>query len=223
MTVVRFATGLRKAGTTVEEFQHHWRTTHAEAVLRMDGLTGYVQNHLVLRADGTPWLPWPSTDAAAEIEWESVDVMDTAFASPAADDVRADSALFLEHGRGGLTVHTRRVLAGASHDPDSGVKLVTSLRRFPGCSQDLLEETLAGEYAAAAAVPGVLRHEQLVPVRGLAVNESGFCDAVDLLWFATPEEASAFAVSEAAGRAAQALTGRAYGAERMVARPVRVR
>jgi uncharacterized protein (TIGR02118 family) len=223
VTVVRFATGLRKAGTTVEEFQRHWRTTHAEAVLRMDGLTAYVQNHLILREDGTPWLPWPTTDAAAEIEWESVEVMEAAFASPVADDVRADSALFLEHGRGGLTVHTRRVLTGASHDRDSGVKLVTALRRFPGCGQDQLEETLAGPYAEAAAVPGALRHEQLVPVRGLAANEAGFCDAVDLLWFATAEEAAAFAVSEAAGRAAQALTGRAYGTERMVATPVRVR
>ena len=53
MTVVRFASGLRRAGLSVPEFQLHWRTTHAEVVLELDGLTGYVQNHLVLRDDST--------------------------------------------------------------------------------------------------------------------------------------------------------------------------
>lgn len=221
--IVRFATGLRKAGTTVTGFQRHWRTTHAEAVLELEGLDTYVQNHLLLRKDGTPWLPWPATDACAEIEFASLEAMDAAFASPAADDVRADSALFLEPGRGALTVCTRRVLAGEGWDRDEGVKLVTALRRLPGCSRDAFEDVLGGSYARAVAAGGVRRHEQLLPLRDAAANADAFCDAVDLLWFRTAEEAAAFAVSDAAGRVALELTGRAFGAERLVARPVRIR
>lgn len=220
--IVRFASGLRKAGTTVAEFQQHWRTTHADAVLALDGLARYVQNHLVLRDDGTPWLPWPASDACAEIEFESVEAMDAAFASPAADAVRADSALFIEPGRGGLTVCERRVVADG-RPADEGVKLLTAFRRFPACEQDRLEDVLAGPYAAAVAEAAPLRHEQLLPIRDAAVNAGATCDAVDLLWFATAEEAAAFAVSRIAGRATCELTGHVYGAERLVARPVRVR
>ena len=221
--IVRFATGLRRAGTTVSEFQKHWRTTHADAVLALEGLTGYVQNHLLLREDGTPWLPWPATDACAEIEFSSVEAMAAAFASPAADDVRADSELFIEPGRGGLTVCTRRTLAGEGVDRDAGVKLVTALRRFPSCGQDDLEDVLGAAYASAVATGRPIRHEQLLPLRDPGVNAGAFCDAVDLLWFATADEAAAFAVSDAAAAAAVELTGRAFGAERLVARPLRIR
>lgn len=221
MTVVRFASGLRRAGLTIPAFQHHWRTTHAEAVLELEGLTGYVQNHLVLHDDGAPWLPWPLTDAAAEIEFSSVEVMDAAFASPAADRVRADGALFIEPGRGGLSLHTRRVLVDG-HDRDEGVKLVTALRRLPGVEPATLDAVLAGPYADAVAAGRPLRHEQLTPIDH-PVNATAFCDAVDLLWFATPEAAVAFALSEPASRAADALSGRAFGCERIVARPVRIR
>jgi uncharacterized protein (TIGR02118 family) len=217
--IVRFATGLRKPGTTVEQFQEHWRTLHAEAVLALDGLAAYTQNHLVLRADGTPWLPWPATDACAEISFPSVEAMDAAFASPDAVAVRADSALFIEPGRGGLTVGARRVIADGC-DPDGGVKLVSVFRRAAGFDPGMFVDVLAGEYAQAVATGGPLRHEQLIPLD--PSDPVNIYDAVDLLWFADPDSAARFAVSPAAGRAAAALTGRVLGAERLIARPVRI-
>jgi len=221
--IVRFASGLRKAGLTVGQFQEHWRTLHADAVLALDGLEAYVQNHLILRADGTPWLPWPTTDACAEIEFRSIEEMDAAFSSPAADAVRADSAHMIEPGRGGLTICERRLLAGDGWSPDEGVKLVTALRRFPACDPDAFAATLGGAYAEEVATAAPLRHEQLVPIRDEAANAGAFCELVDLLWFPDAETAAAFAVSETMGRAAAVLTGVAFGVERLVARPVRVR
>lgn len=220
--IVRFATGLRKAGLTVEQFQRHWRGPHAEVVLELEGLTAYVQNHLVLRGDGAPWLPWPATDACAEIEFATVEAMDAAFASPAAGPVRADSALFIEPGRGGLTLCHRRVLS-AGRRPDHGVKLVTALRRFPGCDPGRFVEVLADAYAAAVAEARPLHHEQLVRLPHLAADEGAFCDAVDLLWFPDAATAARYAVSDVAGRATCALTGVAFGAERLVAAPVTIR
>lgn len=219
--IVRVATALRKAGTTVEQFQRHWRTSHPEPVLALQGIVAYTQNHLVLREDGSPWLPWPASDSWAEITFSSIEEMDAAFASPQADIVRADSAHFIEPGRGGLTLCTRHVVDDRG-SPDEGVKLVTALRRFHGCDQAAFEDVLRGGYAEAVGAGGPLRHELLLPAREAPANASAYCDAVDLLWFADAQEAAAFAVSEAAGRAACELTGRAFGAERLIARPVRV-
>lgn len=191
-------------------------------MLELEGLTGYVQNHLVLRDDGTPWLPWPLTDAAAEIEFSSLEAMDAAFASPAADRVRADGALFHRaRPRWALAAHA----AGARRRarPGRGREARRALRRLPGVDATL-DAVLAGAYADAVAAGRPLRHEQLVPIDH-PVNATAFCgpDAVDLLWFATPEEAAAFAISEPASRAADALSGRAFGCERIIAQPAGIR
>lgn len=214
--IVRFATALRRAGTTTPEFQRHWRTLHAEAVRALPRLGRYVQNHLILRDDGRPWLPRPTFDACAEIEFTDVPAMEAAFSSPAADAVRADSALLVEPGRGGLTICRRRLLREGRED---GVKLVSVLRRFPACPQEELEAVLAGEYAEAVGAAGhVVRHEQLLPLPG----GTPACDAVDLLWFPDAEAAHAFVFSDAADQGADALAGRALGIERLVAQPVLV-
>jgi hypothetical protein len=47
-------------------------------------------------------------------------------------------------------------------------------------------------------------------------------EAIDILWFATPEDAIAWTVSDAAYQAAWQLAGIAFGAERLIARPFRV-
>jgi hypothetical protein len=46
--------------------------------------------------------------------------------------------------------------------------------------------------------------------------------AIDMLWFARPEDALAWTGSDAAYRAAWHLSGVAFGAERLIARPHRV-
>ena len=40
----------RKTGHSVEEFQKHWRTRHADLVVRQHGLRRYIQNHTLSSA-----------------------------------------------------------------------------------------------------------------------------------------------------------------------------
>jgi hypothetical protein len=117
---------------------------------------------------------------------------------------------------------TRRVLndAGAV---DEGVKLVTIFRRQPSCFEAAFEEALSGEYAELVASINPLRHEQLWP--DAASHGSGSppdFDAVDALWFETPEQAAA--VPARLGEdLLSVVTGRVMGVERLVARPVLLR
>lgn len=37
----------RKPGMSVEAFQGHWRTTHAEKIVALPGIRRYVQNHVL--------------------------------------------------------------------------------------------------------------------------------------------------------------------------------
>jgi hypothetical protein len=93
----------------------------------------------------------------------------------------------------------------------------------PTCEPEEFLAALRGPYAAAVAKAGPLRHEQLVPIpEAHAGGPPPQCEAVDLLWFADAHEAAAFPRSGPGGEAAAALAGRSLGAERLVARPVRV-
>ncbi|MGE4607416.1 MAG: EthD domain-containing protein, partial [Myxococcota bacterium] len=63
----------RKAGISVEQFQGHWRTTHAELVVRQRGLRRYVQNHTLASAyhSGKPATGKPATGEPVSREPDS--------------------------------------------------------------------------------------------------------------------------------------------------------
>ena len=83
---------------------------------------------------------------------------------------------------------------------------------------------LLGPYAEAAAQARPQRHEVLVTQpheheRGLPPC----CDAIDLLWFASPDDALEALRTVLSQRAGWLLAGVAFGSERVVARPIRQR
>jgi len=43
----------RKPGMPVEDFQKHWRTTHADIIVRLPGIRRYVQSHVLASARNT--------------------------------------------------------------------------------------------------------------------------------------------------------------------------
>lgn len=51
--ITRLGMAPRLERMTYEQFQHHWRTAHADAAGKIPNLKRYVQNHAVLR-DGAP-------------------------------------------------------------------------------------------------------------------------------------------------------------------------
>jgi hypothetical protein len=107
--------------------------------------------------------------------------------------------------------------------PGTGaVKLITLFTRAPGAAEGALAVALTGPYATAVAGVGPLRHEVLITIPNRARRPPFRVQAIDILWFATPQDALAWTSSDAAYRAAWHLAGVAAGSERLIARPNRV-
>ena len=225
--IVRVGMAPRRKGMTTAEFQHHWRTAHADAALLIPGLERYVQNHAVVDDDGRYALPYPGFDACAETEFGSIEIMDAGFASPEyRETVQADELDLIDKPSFFCALTEREALlerdGGAR---DDGVKLITLVRHNPIASPAALLDALRGPYAAAVeAAGGPRRHELLVT--SPEAHEGRYpipCDAIDEVWFDTSEAAVDFATGDAGVSAWIHLAGLALGTERLVARPNRVR
>lgn len=220
--ITRVGIAPRAAGLSHEECQRHWRGVHADAALGIPGLRAYTQNHAVLR-DGRPLLPYPGFDVCAETQFDDLAAMDEGFASPHyRGAVRDDETLLIDGSRFLLAVCERRVLADGAA-PEGAVKLMTFMRAIGG--RETLARVLEGEYADAAGEAEPLRHEQLIslPAAHGDGRPDAACDAIDILWFASPDRALDALLGPLAERPAWLLAGHAFGSERLVARPNRVR
>jgi len=220
--IVRFVSAPRVRGLSYEEFQAHWRGEHGTVAGQIPGVRGYVQNHAVLTG-GFPLLPYVGFDALSEISFDSVAAMDEGFASDHfRGAVTADEQVLVDKTHFYLLLAERRVLDDRPV-PDGAVKLITCLPLEAGASIGDLGEALAGPYREALSGVPIRRHEQLLEVPGAHVGRApAFCAAADLLWFDDSATALAFLTSEAADRARRELTGLAFGAERIIARPVTI-
>ena len=213
----------RRRGSSIEEFQRHWRDQHADAVRAMPGLLRYVQNHAVLDGQGRPGFAYPGFDACAEMDFEDVAAMDRSFESAQyTGAVRQDETALIEHRGFALLLCARQVRIDAPVSA-APVKLLTFYRFDPRSDARAARAALEGPYADVVARAGVLGHEQLVVQpeehRG---RIPPVCDLVDILWFAASADAMDFPASAVGLDAAEALAGRVFGAERLVARPITV-
>jgi uncharacterized protein (TIGR02118 family) len=220
--VVRFVSAPRAQGLSYEEFQAHWRGEHGTVAGQIPGIRSYVQNHAVL-ADGRPLLPYVGFDALSEISFDSISAMDEGYASEHfRGAVTADEQGLVDKTHLYLLLAERRVLDDRPVGDDA-VKLITCLPLEAGASFAELDAALAGPYRAALSGAPIRRHEQLVEIPGAhAGRVPAFCAAADLLWFDDASAALAFVTGEVADRARRELTGLAFGAERIIARQVRI-
>ena len=220
--VVRFVSAPRVRGLSYEEFQAHWRGEHGAVAGQIPGIRSYVQNHAVL-AGGLPLLPYVGFDALAEISFDSVEAMDAGYASEHFQGaVTADEQVLVDKTHLYLLLAERRVLDDRPV-PDDAVKLITCLPLEAGASIDDLDAALTGPYRAALSGAPIRRHEQLLEIPGAHEGRvPAFCAAADMLWFDDANAALAFVTGEIADRARRELTGRAFGAERIIARQVRI-
>lgn len=108
----------RKAGLSVEAFHAEWRTTHAEKALRVPGLRGYVQSHVLLSGyrKGEPFC-----DGLAEIWFADPEALDAARASPAFTEARADADRFRESSTAGAMLTVEHLIKDGPKPP-AGVK-----------------------------------------------------------------------------------------------------
>jgi hypothetical protein len=187
------------------------------------GLQSYVQNHVVLR-NGAPLLPYPGFDVCSELEFADFEAMRAGFASEHYQTaVRADELTLIEKSRFMMALTRRRVLAGG--EPlDGAVKLMSFLRAHVSSSPRALVEVLEGPYAEAVQQAEPIRHELLVTEAG--EHEPSLppcCDAIDILWFGSPEAALGALTGVLSQRPGWLLAGVAFGAARLIAQPIRQR
>ena len=223
--IVRVGMAPRRRGMTTAEFQEHWRTKHADAALLIPGLERYVQNHAVVGADGGYVLPYPGFDACAETEFASIDVMDAGFASDEyRETVQADELDLIDKASFFCALAEREVLSDGA-PADEGFKLITLVRHNPISSPEALLDALRGPYAEAiSSADGPRRHELLVTSRPAHEGRYAIpCDAIDEVWFESPDAAREFVTGDAGVTAWLALAGLALGTERVVTRPNRVK
>src|SRR6187399_2110991 len=97
--LTRVGAAARRAGSTVGEFQEHWRTSHGPTAGAIPNLVRYVQHHAVVR-DGALALPYPGFDACSELDFETPATMDDGFARAAAlGELQADEDRFVDKQR----------------------------------------------------------------------------------------------------------------------------
>ena len=87
---------VRKAGMTHEQFVKHWLEIHGPLALKVSGIRRYVQSHIVdeRRRPDIPAIG-VEIDGIAELWYDDRDAMERANASPEAERLHADGALFI--------------------------------------------------------------------------------------------------------------------------------
>jgi uncharacterized protein (TIGR02118 family) len=222
--IVRLGMAPRLRGHSLAQFQHHWRTSHADAVARMPNLRRYVQNHAVLR-DGRLTLPYPGFDACSELEFDDLEAMDAGFSSEHyLSAVRADEDAFVDKTRFSMVLGNRVVVRDGEVAGDDPVKLITLSRAHPVAGPAALVEAVLGGFAERCdEAGGVLRHEVIVTAPEAHQGRvPAVADVVSIQWFADVAAAEAHLASPARSSAELELAGRAFGRADLLARQITV-
>jgi uncharacterized protein (TIGR02118 family) len=155
-------------------FHAHWRSRHAELVLRLPGIRGYVQNF--------PFASDAPYDAIAESSFDDTAAMKALARTDAYADVLADEPNFIDGASMGAVITGEHALR---EGPAAGAKAIRLVRRRAGMPVEDFFTSFLEHGRAAARAPGLLRYVQC-HTRGSAY-ESGRVpayDAVEMIWCA---------------------------------------
>ncbi len=171
----------RKAGISVEVFQQHWRTTHAELVVRQQGLRRYVQNHVPAASDRSGE---PDFDGVAEAWFDDTQAMRKLAPSPEYAAVRADEANFI-NAASMVVVLTDEAVIVDGPVPIGSAKLIAFLTRRPDVSVDFFQTYWREKHGPLAArIPGNRRYVQCHARRGIyATGRTPAFDGIPMSWF----------------------------------------
>jgi uncharacterized protein (TIGR02118 family) len=196
--IVRLGMAPRIDGLTCEEFQAHWRTSHADVVSFLPGLRRYQQFHAVLEG-GAPLLDHPGFDACSALRFDSLEDMDAAFAAPQVlEAVRADEAAFVDKTRFRGVVGSWRPDRDADLGEGGEIQVLTLLRAEPGTAPTELASRLADAEegtAGGAIVADRDAHEGRFPVTADVVRVTGHQDVGSALAAAARARAAAGAAT----------------------------
>ncbi len=171
----------RRAGMSVRDFQGHWRTTHAELVIRQKGLRRYVQNHTLASGDDSRE---PDYDGVAEAWFDDTQALRNLASSSDYAAVRADEANFIDAASIGMLL-TDEVVIVDGPVPVGGAKLIAFLSMRPDVSVDFFRDYWREQHGPIAArIPGNRRYVQCHPRRGIyATGRRPAFDGIPMSWF----------------------------------------
>jgi len=167
----------------LEAFHEHWRTRHAELIVRLPGIRGYVQNF--------PMSPEASYDAIAESSFEDTAAMKALARTPEYAAVLADEPNFIDRASMGSVITEEQVIKDG---PAAGLKTVRLVARNADMPIDAFFGSFLVSARNAAWTPGTTRYVQYHTRR--SAYESGRTpayDGVEMIW--TAEEAAAPAIA----------------------------
>ena len=171
----------RKRGLSVEAFQEHWRTRHAELVVKQDGLRRYVQNHTLPSGYERGE---PDYDGVAEAWFDDTEAMRRLADAPSYRAVREDEAAFIDSSSMG-TVLTREVVIADGETPRDPAKFIAFLKRRKDLDYKAFQAHWSERHGPIAAqIPGNRRYVQCHVRPG--IYESGrepVFDGIPMSWF----------------------------------------
>ena len=171
----------RKAGIPVEQFQQHWRTTHAELVVRQRGLRRYVQNHTLASGyrNGEP-----DYDGVAEAWFDTTKSMRELASSAEYHAVREDEANFIDPDSLEAVI-TDEVVVVDGPVPEPAVKMIAFLNKRPDVTVEFFQSHWREKHGPIAArIPGNRRYVQCNARPGIyAAGRRPAFDGIPISWF----------------------------------------
>jgi uncharacterized protein (TIGR02118 family) len=188
--VVRLGMAPRKSNVSMQQFQDHWGSQHAEVAGQLPGLRSYVQYRVVLR-DGRPALPYTGFDACSQMEFDSWQGMQDAFTSPVfVKEIQDDEAKFVDKSRFTGVGGRRNIVFGGGEASECDAPAVRVILWRARSSVDELVAALADRLSAAGAtglrllINDAQRSQGVLPVAADVVEFATFDsvrDATDSL------------------------------------------
>ncbi len=171
----------RRDGLSVEAFQTHWKTRHAELVRRLPGLRRYVQNHTL--ASGYAKKE-PDFDGVAETWFDNTAALRVSGSSDEYAAVKADEDNFIEAtSLQSILAHEEVVVDGL--ESADGVKMIAFLNRLPDLPIAEFKSYWRDSHSRLAKkIPGLRRYVQNHTHWGIydSGREPAF-DGVPISWF----------------------------------------
>ena len=147
----------RTAGMSVEAFQQHWRTRHADVVAELPGLRRYVQSHTLLAGYRKGEPAW---DGIAELSFESTDALRALRGTPAYAAVEEDETRFIDRSTMVTIVTDEHVIKDGAL-PRDGVKNVEFVTHRADLAIDAFQRYWRETHGPIAArIPQILRYVQ---------------------------------------------------------------
>ena len=171
----------RKAGMSVGAFQEHWRTRHAELVVRQSGLRRYVQNHTLSSAYRRSE---PAYDGVAEAWFDDTNAMRALASSPEFKAVQQDEANFIDPNSI-ASIITDEVVIVDGPISDASVKMIAFLNKRPDVSFEFFQRYWRETHGPIASrIPGNRRYVQCHVRPGIyQAGRTPAYDGIPISWF----------------------------------------